>query len=820
MKRSKRDYLIAGIGVGTLAALTLLFSLLFPALWLYELLAFLSTVLFLALFLLIPPLFQEKEARKWKFPFLQKIASFFQSKENKTRFFFESIGVLLVILFLIRFESGIDYLVNVSQLQSDFMTPTEVAFSTILICLWGGASFLIVLAQFVRSEAFLAIEKWVSGTVFSLIAFTLPFEIMGVCGNLAFGEFSFRALLLAFEFGISAAFLFKDWMQNPSVKVSRSLVYAIVVAVVLLLLTSIWDYLPQNLFGAMVKNVAAPKKFALSHRLIIGLCFLIPLVYFLLLYPFDQPHRRAFLVFIACNILISYMSWPGGNEARYVMWTHFYTWPLHLCNTAMYIMPITLIFLWIGLFYFTMFVNVLGAFLAIMMPNYSDSLYLFDPRIFQFYNNHIYAFMMPVLVILLGIFERPKWKYFAYSMIGFAIYFVFVGFLNTYYNASLLVDGKMVARHSTDFFFINSDYVASKVADHGGHWAETLFSHNNTWVGKDGYTYTLRIPYLLSYFTVYVVLALGMWYIYEMLFKATDSLVLLHERSRQYRASELEFQKMEQQRRLTMDKTEVQDHSPSLVITHLSKRYGSAKTNAVTDFSLTLSGGKIYGFLGKNGAGKSTIIKAIVGMHGFNEGSISVCGYDVAHESVQAKEQIGYVPDNYALYESLTGRQYINYMADLYGVSEKDRKERLPVLLKRLEMESHFDDQMKTYSHGMKQKITIIGALIHNPKIWILDEPMTGVDPNSIFQIKECMREHAKNGNIVFFSSHLIDVVENLCDEIVMIKHGQLVYRDTMENLEKEHLDLETLFLTKTAESEEEAKTLLVEEKKFDSPSR
>lgn len=820
MKRAKRDFLIAGIGVGILAIPTLLFSLLFPALWLYELFAFLSAVFFLSLFLFIPPLFQDQGVWARGNHLLQKIASFFQSKENKTRFFFESVGVLLVILFLVRFESGIDYLENVSDLQSDFMTPTEVAISTILVCLWGGAAFLIVLTQFMRSEAFLAIEKWVSGTVFVLIAFTLPFEIMGVCGNLALGEFSFRALLMSFEFGISVAFLFEDWIQSPSVKISRSLAYALVVAVVLLFLTSIWDYLPQNLFGVMVKNIAAPKKFALSHRLIIGLCFLIPLLYFLLLYPFDQSHRRAFLVFIACNILISYMSWSDGNEARYVIWTHFYSWPLHLCNTAMYIMPITLIFLWIGLFYFTMFINVLGAFLAIMMPNYSDSLFLFDPRIFQFYNNHIYAFMMPVLVILLGIFERPKWKYFAYSMIGFAVYFVFVGFLNTYYNASLLVNGKMVARHSTDFFFINSDYVASKVADHGGRWAETLFSNNNTWVGEDDYTYTLRIPYLLSYFVVYVALALGMWYIYEMLFKATDSLILLHERSGQYRASEFEFQKAEQQRRLTMEKRETKDHSPSLVISHLCKRYGNAKNNAVTDFSLELSGGKIYGFLGKNGAGKSTIIKAIVGMHGFNEGSISVCGYDVTHESVQAKEQIGYVPDNYALYESLTGRQYINYIADLYDVSEKDRKERLPVLLKRLEMESHFDDQMKTYSHGMKQKITIIGALIHNPKIWILDEPMTGVDPNSIFQIKECMREHAKNGNIVFFSSHLIDVVENLCDEIVIIKHGQLIYRNTMEDLEEKHLDLETLFLTKTAENEEEAKTLLVEEKKSDPASR
>ena len=199
-------------------------------------------------------------------------------------------------------------------------------------------------------------------------------------------------------------------------------------------------------------------------------------------------------------------------------------------------------------------------------------------------------------------------------------------------------------------------------------------------------------------------------------------------------------------------------------------------------------------------------------MHGFNSGSISVCGYDIEHQPVQAKEEIGFVPDNYALYETLTGRQYINYMADIYGVTNEERSERLPKLLQRLEMGSHFDDQMKTYSHGMKQKITIIGALIHNPKIWILDEPMTGVDPNSIFEIKECMREHAKNGNIVFFSSHLIDVIKNLCDEIIIIKHGKLIMTSSMEELKKHDVDLETLFLEKTADTEEEAKVLLNEE--------
>ena len=795
--------------------LALVYSLIYPTYWPYEVTAVVGFLLCSVLFRFLPAHFHDTPAKTSKIKWLNNWLHSLSSSDGKKAFFFKTIGVLLVLLFLTRFESGADYLMGVSQLSSDFLAPGEVAIASLLVPLWSAALFFIVLAQFFPSDAFKAIEKWVSGVVFFVIALAFPFVVAGVCGNVAAEGFNYRGILMAVEFAFSTAFLVKDWTLSPRLKLTRSEVYAVVVAVILMLFTSIWDYTPMNLFGSRVANITAPKKFSFSHRILIGLCFLIPLIYFLLLYPFDQTHRRAFLIFISCNILIAYMSWPGANEARYLMWMHFYSWPLHLCNTAMYVMPLTLILMAVGLFYFTMFINVLGAFLAITMPNYSDSILIFDPRIFQFYNNHIYAFMMPVLVILLGCFERPKWKYFGYSMIGFALYFAFVGTLNTYYNASLLVNGKMMARHSTDFFFINSDYVASKVADHGGRWAETLFSHNTTWVGGDGYTYTLRIPYLLSYYSVYVVLSLGMWYVYEMLFKATDSLVLLHEKDRRYHVSEFEFKKMQEQRRPLMDEQDKEDHSPHLSIEHLSKRYGGAKTNAVSDFSLELTGGKIYGFLGKNGAGKSTIIKAIVGMHGFNEGSISVCGYDVVHQGVKARSEIGFVPDNYALYENLTGRQYINYIADLYDVSTAERNERLPDLLKRLEMESHFDDQMKTYSHGMKQKITIIGALIHNPKIWILDEPMTGVDPNSIFQIKECMREHASKGNIVFFSSHLIDVVENLCDEIVMIKHGQLVYRDSMENINKAHLDLEALFLEKTADSQEEAANLLNEEKKF-----
>lgn len=251
-----------------------------------------------------------------------------------------------------------------------------------------------------------------------------------------------------------------------------------------------------------------------------------------------------------------------------------------------------------------------------------------------------------------------------------------------------------------------------------------------------------------------------------------------------------------------------------LKVTHLSKKYHGADNYAVKDFSMDLDGGKIYGFLGKNGAGKSTIIKSIVGIHGFEEGYINVCGYDVVENPLETKKLIGFVPDNYALYENLTGRQYINYIADLYGVSKEDRIQREDNLVKRIELTQRYDKPMKTYSHGMKQKITIIAALIHDPKVWILDEPMTGLDPNSIFQIKECMKEHARKGNIVFFSSHIIDVVKNLCDDVIIIKHGKLVKNIDLDAHPEEREQLEKNFLILTSDNKEEEEALLQEEAK------
>jgi len=233
-----------------------------------------------------------------------------------------------------------------------------------------------------------------------------------------------------------------------------------------------------------------------------------------------------------------------------------------------------------------------------------------------------------------------------------------------------------------------------------------------------------------------------------------------------------------------------------LELQNFSKKYGSNKHYAVKDASLEIKAGEIFGFLGPNGAGKSTIIKSLVGLQTITKGKMIVCGYNVAKQSVETKKKIGYVPDHYALYEKLTGREYINYIADLYGIEKTQRDKLLNHYLNIFQMSHAFDSQMRTYSHGMKQKIAIMAALIHEPKVWILDEPLTGLDPNSIFQVKQTMREHADKGNIVFFSSHIMDVAERICDRVAVIRKGTiLVSGKPLSEIEKLGVSLENFYM-------------------------
>ena len=237
-----------------------------------------------------------------------------------------------------------------------------------------------------------------------------------------------------------------------------------------------------------------------------------------------------------------------------------------------------------------------------------------------------------------------------------------------------------------------------------------------------------------------------------------------------------------------------------LKVRNLTKSYAGSEAYAVNNLSLDLRSGEIYGFLGPNGAGKTTTIKMITGILSYSVGEIVVCGHNLKTDSIQAKKSIGFVSDSHVVYDKLTGREYVNFMADIYDVSEEDREERANRLLSLFRLTDAFDKQICTYSHGMKQKISIIGALIHNPSIWILDEPMTGLDPESSHQLKTLMREHCDNGNVVFFSTHVLEVAEKVCDRIGIIVGGELIKEGTVEEIKSSSSDktLEDVFLSLT----------------------
>ena len=235
-------------------------------------------------------------------------------------------------------------------------------------------------------------------------------------------------------------------------------------------------------------------------------------------------------------------------------------------------------------------------------------------------------------------------------------------------------------------------------------------------------------------------------------------------------------------------------------IKDLSKSYNKSGIKAVDNLNLHVKPGEIFGFLGPNGAGKTTTIKMIVGLLNPDTGSISINGFDNQKQSLEAKRNIGYVPDNPDVYDRITGIEYLNFMGDVYQVPSDIRKERIKYFLEMFGLTDAASDLIKSYSHGMKQKIVLTGALIHDPALWVLDEPMVGLDPKSSHLLKELMRKHCDKGNTVFFSTHILEVAERLCDRIGIIHKGKLIAIGTMEELRRgdNAESLENIFLELT----------------------
>lgn len=700
------------------------------------------------------------------------------------------LAIALVVVFVARYYFYIEYPVdNIFGLEQ---SPLSSKFLTVLVLMSAAfmqvAFLILALAPFYKIDFLRLLVKYFCLPAYLLASALVPQTVKLLMGP-EFSIYGFSAIMHYVEVALGLFISLTYWLKDFKWDKPEGKWWLLLIALFFMVLASFPSFGLQVLFG---RGPAAflVDDFTATHRIFLYAAFIIPTIIYFALRGKDIEVKHFAMTFLSLTLLISYCT-----RFKYTSFLKPWYWPLHLCNTAMFIVPVCLLLKAKKLFYFTYFINVMGAFLAMIMPNYEDAR-IFEWSLVNFWVNHYPAFFMPLLLVALRIFERPKIKQFYYSMAGFLFYFVVALIANALFTSM---------GHDVDFFFLNSDFIPDKF----GKWAEDIFKITAS-LNIAGHELTFHPIFQALFFIVYVGIALGIWFVYSEFFVIADAHYEMLVRKRRIKIDKLAMQAKLDGR--SIEEPMNPDAGIKLELKNFSKRYATSKIYAVKNACLTVNGGEIFGFLGPNGAGKSTIIKSIVGIQPITEGAIEVCGFDCATQPRHAKSQIGYVPDHYALYEKLTGREYINYIADIYDVSVEERTARIDEMVALFELEGSFDNSMKTYSHGMKQKITIMAALVHNPKLWILDEPLTGLDPNSIFQVKECMRRHAEAGNIVFFSSHIIDVVERICDRIAIIKKGNIMCCKTIAEVEEE-CPLEEFYL-KTINDEEFAAKVLASNNK------
>lgn len=625
----------------------------------------------------------------------------------------------------------------------------------------------------------LLIELWfISNFVRSLLGLTI---------------FNYQSILLALEVGLSFALSTICFLRDrKDIKPSswKEIVYFIAFFLfVFIACLPVGTF--STLFDTEVSYLGALGSswrvvdFKLMHRLYIYAGILIPVLIYFVNRDRDENANKVLLLSMSIGVISVFFSEYGfqgifpvdANGNLTISVGHL---PIHLCHTALFVVPLCIAFNFKRLFYFTYFINVFGAVMAMLWPNVGETQNMFDSGVILFWYNHIAAYSMPLLAVALGLFPKPKMKQMLWSLLFFGIYMGSIVIANAWLSNYVSGYDPNKLGTGTDYLFINGTYILDILSDKAYHMLDNKVVFN---IGKN--TLVIYPLYQGLFFLGYVAIAFGVWFVYSLFFRIADAHKDLHNHIVIMRKQRITFkEKMEMAK---INESALNHEKATLKFINFSKRYGNSAKLSADHVNLEVNGGEIFGFLGPNGAGKSTCIKTTIGIQPVTEGEIEVCGYNVSNQSVLAKRVIGYVPDHYALYEKLTGREYINYIADLYGVNKDDRDKRISKYVDLFELNQAFDNRMQTYSHGMKQKMTIMAALIHNPKVWILDEPLTGLDPQSIYQVKEVMKEHAKEGNIVFFSSHIINVVEKLCTRIAIIKKGQIVFVDTMENVEKNH---------------------------------
>ena len=645
-------------------------------------------------------------------------------------------------------------------------------FAVLMVWFTYASLLMTLLDQFFEFPTLRNLTRYFALPVFVIDLLFFGVYATAIVGPEPFAEFDIRLPLMAIEIGLALGLIVSNALCSkftlPNKKQWLSFIFALPFAI----LTIMPPYVPQALLGFADTSIKI-YDITFEHRIVLYFGIIIPFLIFQALKNKSYEVKRFCMIFMSLGLMWSYMSVYTLESL-----TDPLNLPLHLCNTAMFLIPLCLTLKMDRLFYFCLFVNVMGAFFAMLMPNTSEAVNALGTVRVHYWINHYPAFFSPVLIVALKVFKRPKFKEWKYSLGAFVIYFISMLIINAWFSNY----------GDVDYFFLNSDFIVDKL----GKWAVSTRDFTWTFSIKD-LTFTFYPLYQTLFFIVYVGITAGIWFLYSLLFKIWDA-------SEDRRLRERDYKQMKKDLKNFLGgkpsgEPVSGDNSPCIELKEFSKKYGANTHYSVDHASFKVRGGEIFGFLGPNGAGKSTIIKSMVGIQTITSGNIEICGYDVEKQPVEAKLNTGFVPDHYALYENLTGREYINYIADLYDVSKEERDATIEGLVDRFQLQGAFDNQMKTYSHGMKQKIAIMAALVHNPKVWILDEPLTGLDPTSIHEVKECMKAHAAKGNIVFFSSHIIDVVEKICDKIAIIRKGKIRAAATVAELEARGIELEQFYL-------------------------
>ena len=570
-------------------------------------------------------------------------------KAKKLDLILKVFSLLVGVVFLFRYMLGQDAIQNIIALEGTPFSSKFLAFVGLML-VWTtyAGSMLVSLYGFFKNNLATNLLKFMALPFLTLGLIGLYWEVIAIEGVVAVDQLTLRGVLLAVEIGLGFAYALTVALTQksalkaapgepvivfPPVKKTKFTNFMFVVRkvlanvwafikrywfsvfiVLIVLLAVMPAYTAQGLFGAAHQNYAA-KSLTVTHRLILYVGFILPFIIHFSLRKHDFQTRKFVLLYICLGTLLSF-----SLNHRFASFADPTNWPLHLCNTAMYIMPIVLIFNMKRFFYFTYFINVVGAFFAMAMPNYGSELNLFSTSLDIFYINHFVAFFMPILFVSLKMFERPKLKQFIFSMVGFLAYFILVLILNAYFTG-LYEIGR--ATSATDFFFINSDFIADKL----GQWAEDL--RKITAIIPIGDVKLTFYPvYQIIFFVAYIFIGLAMWFIYEQAYQISSSFSDMRAKKEKIKLDKLALLSKLNGREITEPMN--QEYENMLVLKNFSKRYGTSDVYAVKDANLEVHSGEIFGFLGPNGAGKSTIIKTVVGIQPITSGEIFVCGYDVS----------------------------------------------------------------------------------------------------------------------------------------------------------------------------------------------